>query len=63
MRTKLQANMNPIITDFCIICNKTVDKLVELNSLSFKYCDDFYYLNKNSKCLTEEEYLIKQILE
>ena len=56
--------------DTCIYCNKTVENLldeIKLKDEKFIMCrpleKQIIFLNENSLCLTDEEFIIKQIIE
>ena len=60
-----------VLADYCKICGKTVEdilnecKLYPEYILSFPFFKEkkLEYLNKYSKCLTDDEYIIKNIIE
>lgn len=55
------------LDDKCIFCNKTVRNLLnEIKGtyfLPFSLNHQMIFLNDHTKCLTDEEYLIKKIIE
>lgn len=55
-----------IKTDKCIFCEKTVNELEENLNYNFhtlKVINQIDFLNENSPCITEDEYIIKNIIE
>lgn len=58
------------LNDICIYCNKSVKQLLDEIILKYGRYEmpsflerQMYLLNEMSECLTEDEFLIKQIIE
>jgi hypothetical protein len=59
-----EATERLVMDDYCIYCGLIIDRKLEGLSTMFEYkFEHFNYLNENYKCLTEEEYIIKKLLE
>lgn len=56
-------NSKLIDTDKCIYCNLTGENIVLCRELFYSIYDHFEFLNEKFPCISDDEYVIKKLLE